>query len=53
LEEVFAIRFGHFDGSIAGSSYELVSPLDNCNEGKVVIIMKNLAGRRTITDADP
>jgi hypothetical protein len=52
LKEVLAIRFGHFDGSLARSSYELVSPLDSCDEGKVAI-MKNLAGGWKITPTDP
>jgi hypothetical protein len=52
LKEVLAIRFGHFDGSLARSSSELVSPLDSCDEGKVAI-MENLASGWTITDTDP
>jgi len=52
LKEVLAIRFGHFYGSLARSSSELVSPLDSRDEGKVAI-MENLAGGWTITDTDP
>ena len=49
---MLAIRFSHFDGSLARSTYELVSPLDSCDEGKVAI-MENLAGGWTITYTDP
>jgi hypothetical protein len=52
LKEVPAIRFGHFYGSLARPSSELVSPFDSCDESKVAI-MENLAGGWTITDSDP